>query len=294
LPIAFLFCFSNQVQAQAGTIVTISGSCSPLVDTDYTYNGIINGKRSYLASTASGDFLISWNSTLMRWQHTNSSGAVGMVNTANTSNPPPGVWTAIGCNPSGTFSGTGTISSALPVELINFKADHVNKKINLKWQTASETDNEGFYIQYSRNGIEWEEIDFVNGAGNTLEQQDYEYMVHQPKSGANYFRLRQVDFDGVFELSPVVVVDLSAQNGELNIHPNPTSDRINLTLPTGFGEEDNASYKIIASSGKIMMNGKISNQAAEALDVSSLIPGIYSIQVFNARSHKDSKFIKLK
>jgi len=84
----------------------------------------------------------------------------------------------------------------LPIELIYFHAYQVGEEVQLKWSTASEINNRGFEILRSENGIDWEALDFVNGVGNSTATNFYQYTDRFPKKGINYYRLKQIDFDG--------------------------------------------------------------------------------------------------
>ncbi|GGN07360.1 hypothetical protein GCM10010967_48670 [Dyadobacter beijingensis] len=94
----------------------------------------------------------------------------------------------------------------MPVTLIAFAARAAGNIVQLQWQTTAETNNAGFYIQRSSNGLQWEELGFVKGSGTTAVVQKYAYQDTEPKTGLNYYRLRQVDFDGTTELSGVRAV----------------------------------------------------------------------------------------
>ncbi len=114
--------------------------------------------------------------------------------------------------------------SALPVELINFKAFLQHNDIHLHWSTATELNNEGFEVQHSLDGRHWTEIGFVTGSGTTTVQQDYRFEHKAPPSGVNYYRLKQLDYDGAFEYSPVVVVDHRNTTHAVDIFPNPSNN----------------------------------------------------------------------
>lgn len=100
----------------------------------------------------------------------------------------------------------------LPVTLIGFNAEGQNEKILLTWNTASERDNEAFFIERSTDGLSFEAIGRVEGAGNSYTMQSYSFEDKElPKSARMvYYRLKQVDFDGSFEYSSIKNVILDA------------------------------------------------------------------------------------
>ena len=127
-------------------------------------------------------------------------------------------------------------SAALPVELTYFKGQATATGAYLEWQTANEENNKGFNIQHSLDGENWETIDFVQGHGTIQEVQDYTYTDETPPAGINYYRLKQVDFDGQFEYSNIVNVHYEAEstNDELSVFPNPISDELNIINGEGI------------------------------------------------------------
>ena len=96
--------------------------------------------------------------------------------------------------------------SILPVELLFFEARREQGGIILSWATASETNNDFFAIEKSDDGNHFSTIDFVKGAGNSGEILNYNYL-DVISSDIVYYRLRQVDFDGMNNYSNVVVVN---------------------------------------------------------------------------------------
>ena len=92
----------------------------------------------------------------------------------------------------------------LPVELTNLTATERNGQIVIKWATASESNNDYFVLERSHDGVRFSDIQMVPGAGTILEPRNYEYTDPYPAPGHNYYRLKQVDYDGSFSLSPIV------------------------------------------------------------------------------------------
>lgn len=123
-----------------------------------------------------------------------------------------------------------SFDNPLPAELISFHALSEEENINLLWKTVSEANNSGFEIQKSNNGREWEIIEFVEGRGTTTEISEYHYQDINPFSGVNYYRLKQIDFDGAFEYSKVISVDYNNSKRNIEVFPNPSSGIINLQI----------------------------------------------------------------
>jgi len=120
----------------------------------------------------------------------------------------------------------------LPVELTNFQAQSKGADVLLEWQTASETNNLGFEIENSIDGETWNYLEFIRGAGNESIQQSYRYIDEDPENGTNYYRLKQNDFDGIFDYSKVVSVSFRDETKEIKVSPNPIKfGKLTVILP---------------------------------------------------------------
>lgn len=111
----------------------------------------------------------------------------------------------------------------LPVELVAFEGKAVEKGVQLSWSTATETNNAGFELQKSYDAKDWETIAFVEGRGNSNVLNSYAFEDQTAVAGTNYYRLKQLDFDGAFEYSEVVAVEMQEEAGRVLIFPNPSS-----------------------------------------------------------------------
>lgn len=111
----------------------------------------------------------------------------------------------------------------LPVELVSFTAIEDGGDIQLRWSTASETNNAGFAIEHAINNGFYKEIAFVNGAGTSRDLREYSYRVVGVEPGLHTFRLKQVDLDGAFTYFTAVEVAIEVPNAYLlePAYPNP-------------------------------------------------------------------------
>ncbi len=123
----------------------------------------------------------------------------------------------------------------VPVELVSFESNIIDNKVYLTWKTSTETNNKGFEVQRGVDHNQFERIGFVQGRGTTTEAQQYSF-ADQISSGRYYYRLKQVDLNGVSDYSNIIEVELGLPSEyTLNQnYPNPfnPSTRISFTLPT--------------------------------------------------------------
>lgn len=137
-----------------------------------------------------------------------------------------------------SFSGgTGAIALSpdtdLPVEFTNFKGWNDNAVNVLQWITETELNNERFEIERSidlQNGFAT--IGVVSGAGNSSEVLTYAFEDTAPMLGINYYRLRQVDFDGTFTYSKIIAIDVKGLKDAQVFFPNPTLDLVSYQFNT--------------------------------------------------------------
>lgn len=145
----------------------------------------------------------------------------------------------------GTFG-----DSPLPVELTSFTASLENNNVMLHWSTASELNNEGFEVQRSLDGLEFGSIGFVIGNGSTSQAMQYEFMDSNPRNGTLYYRLKQIDFDGHFEFSEVVAVNLT-KGFSISAYPNPFKS--DLTLSVTNPDRQQVEVNVIGLDGRVII-----------------------------------------
>ena len=185
--------------------------------------------------------------------------------------------------------------SLLPVELTEFRAEPLNdNRVQLYWKTETELQNEGFEIQHSSNGADWQNIAFVDGQGTTLEEKSYSYIDNRPLPGMNYYRLKQMDFDGKYEYSKVVSVDFSNIQDltYLRLYPNPANNLLNLEIQSRQNIEStihiyNSLGQIVKQQRKFLKEG-INNFN---MDLTSLNAGIYHIEMYVGNEKMIQKFV---
>lgn len=127
----------------------------------------------------------------------------------------------------------GSINSGqalLPIELLYFKGTLLDEQVLLSWQTVNEVDNDYMAVERSADGRVYQEIGRVQGAGTTNIPQSYQLVDEAPFRGTNYYRLRQVDFNGSVYYSPVVVVQLEGGGPNMVVFPTVTADWATVTL----------------------------------------------------------------
>ncbi len=170
-------------------------------------------------------------------------------------------------------------SYLIPVELTSFTAQTLSDGVELKWTTATETNNKGFEIERMAEGGAFENIGYTAGFGTTAEPKSYSFTDKEVTTGIYNYRLKQIDFDGSFEYSDVIEVDVPAPNSfvlEQN-YPNPfnPSTTIKFALPVETEVRLNV-YNTIGEKVAEVFKGTLKEGYHEVVfDATSLTSGTY-------------------
>ncbi len=125
------------------------------------------------------------------------------------------------------FGGAGSQAVNLPIVLLDFFGKNLNKSNVLNWTTFSELDNDFFTIEYSTDGYNFENIGLVNGAGNSSESNNYEFIHSDYRKEINYYRLQQTDFNGMNNNSELISIDNREKIKEILMTTNLIGQEVN-------------------------------------------------------------------
>jgi hypothetical protein len=174
------------------------------------------------------------------------------------------------------FNPTGQV----PVELVSFNASVDRNIVDLRWITATELNNKGFEVQRRANNSSYETIAFVQGRGTTTQVNGYTYSDFVNKTGTYFYRLRQVDFDGAYEYSNEVMVNVLALPGEYALaqnYPNPFNPSTSIEFVLAQAGFVNLSvFNLLGEKAAELVNEvKESGNHSLTFDASKLSSGTY-------------------
>ena len=186
----------------------------------------------------------------------------------------------------------------LPIELTHFAASLHVQDVQLRWRTASEQNNAGFDIERSEDGTTFRSLAWVEGKGTTTDFQEYLYDDKNLREGKTYYyRLRQVDYDGQFDFSPIATVTVggkSAVAGEF--YPNPTEGGV-VGLDFTAKEDSEWKVSVFDGAGNLTTFGNLSNFAVAkganilSFDFSGLPGGVYIVKMENGTEQVYRKLV---
>lgn len=181
--------------------------------------------------------------------------------------------------------------SALPVELIDFSVQPREEALLLKWATASELNNKGFWIEKRlASESSFLPIAWVDGQGTTTLEQRYEFLDEDVPRGQNiYYRLRQVDYNGTFDFSPIRQGKLELTAKDILVYPNPTYSELTIEL----GESPTESQVLLFNAkGQLFIQQQLILKESQ-LSLTDLPEGIYWLRIQESERTFVQKVIKL-
>jgi hypothetical protein len=139
----------------------------------------------------------------------------------------------------GTADNTGSITSTtitsfkskfsfgfppggLPIKLVSFDAKKSGHQVMCSWVTSSEINNDYFTIERSADGIKYDSVLAIKGAGNSSNELHYACSDKNPLLGNSYYRLKQTNYDGSSSWSDAVHMYIEKISSSYAIFPNPS------------------------------------------------------------------------
>ncbi len=149
-----------------------------------------------------------------------------------------------------TLGNTINGTNPLPVTLVAFNAKKSSQKVNLDWQTASEKNADYFNVERSIDGNDFKLIGKISASGNSTSLKSYSLIDENPIFGNNYYRLKQIDFDGSFIYSDIKTVYLG-KTSLLSMYPNPAVNK-SFTIKIPEQVQGDYSVQLIDNAGRII------------------------------------------
>lgn len=192
-------------------------------------------------------------------------------------------------------------SGPLPVELTSFTAHMENGVSRLRWNTATETNNYGFFVLRSTDGDLWQEIGFVPGAGTSAVPLSYTFEDRSTPHSTDqvYYRLRQMDRDGSLEYTSVVMVHNSLVTAVeiTDAYPNPFNPTTTVSYTLNI--ETSVRLSLVDMSGKtvqVISDWKPENAGSHSvmIDAGTLPSGKYLVLLQTPQNQSVRKVVLMK
>ena len=185
--------------------------------------------------------------------------------------------------------------NALPISLAVFEGVLKNDVVELTWSTYSEKNNSFFTVERSADGMQFEAVGSVDGAGNSQKTLRYHLVDSNPLLDVSYYRLKQTDYDKQYSYSDVIrIVNTRTEKSTMLVYPNPSRVAepvfIKLTNPA-----DTHAYVMITDiAGRVFYSGSADlTKDLNIIDLnlrSMLEAGVYFVRI-SSGNFKDVKRI---
>ena len=179
----------------------------------------------------------------------------------------------------------------LPVTLTEFTGRlNTDQDALLSWTTASEFNNRQFDLEMSRDGINFSLLATIGSQGNAAATQEYSYLHIKPGSGVNYYRLKQIDWNGDFEYSKIISLKVDNTISRPSVYPVPAKNTITINFGSLLTKTE---LEIFSADMKNVRREIISTPSlTKTIDISSLSKGIYFIRYKKDGNKEVLRFIK--
>jgi hypothetical protein len=182
----------------------------------------------------------------------------------------------------------------LPIELMSFNAVCDGEKVNLNWATASETNNDFFTVERSKDASLWEDALTVAGAGTSNVNNYYAATDNQPIPGNSYYRLKQTDYDGTFTYSDIVPVGCDTEQGFELIAVRPSQQDHEIMISFNATEGEQYYFNLFDARGRLIKS--LSEKAVAGYNeihvaINDAAQGIYMITLQNSEKYFGQKIL---
>ena len=181
----------------------------------------------------------------------------------------------------------------VPIGLSQFEAKLNGAEVVLSWETVAEENLDGFEIERSSDGINFEPLHWAASKGNPNENTNYEWIDQNlPEEGKIYYRLKAIDLDGSYEYSPIKSVQLAQNSQKIKALPNPFGQTLEISIEVP--EEKAIEVRLYNTKGQLVLQEKKAFSQSFNVDTTPLSEGLYYLQVIQGeRKVLNSKVIKI-
>lgn len=262
---------------------TTNGNNNPSTDADITL--------SYNENTRSGPVTQADALRVARWNGSQWVSHGRDAGSSSNSNVAGNVTSSTRATSFSPFTlGSSNSANPLPIELVIFNAKSLdNNNISVEWATSMEINNDFFTVEKSIDGENWFEIGTVKSQGNSKTVTNYNFIDDKTVQGIQYYRLKQTDFDLSSSYSQKVMVNLNKLPANIQVFPVPAKNILNINL--NVENANDVQFTVFNAMGQKVLESAGSNHLT-VLDITSLNPGIYVIEISIDGELTTTRFVK--
>ena len=184
------------------------------------------------------------------------------------------------------------IEPVLPIKLLSFNAKRIGNSARLEWTTAYESNVDYFEIQKAGAGKDFTSIGKERAAGNSTAVQSYQFTDAAPFSGINYYRLKEVDFDGQSTYSPIQSLPFDTRFAIIKMWPNPASE--GFYIATDDANHQGFEIDLVNFEGVHFLHQTIGENVTQTwVDLEHIPPGVYQLKLTGDGWQQSEKIVKV-
>jgi len=180
--------------------------------------------------------------------------------------------------------------ASLPVNFTSFYINKSGDNIQLSWSTDKEINNSHFDVERSFNGLDWQKIAVIDGAGNSNNNNNYSYHDKSVTSPVVYYRLRQVDIDGRAVYSSIKTI----RSGEAVSAVRIYGSNKNVVIDLNTSIKNNLVVSVVNTNGQVISKQTISNPSYKInIHLQNASTGTYIVHVTDNKGWSEVKKVIL-
>ncbi|HRE37900.1 MAG TPA: T9SS type A sorting domain-containing protein [Chitinophagaceae bacterium] len=228
-----------------------------------------------------------WTQVSVTWNHTLA------IKTGNTAwawgDPTEAGELGNGTNTTSTSPVQVSCLAILPVTWLFVNGQLQNGNAIIKWATASESNTDKFEIEHSSNGINYNKVGTRAATGNSNTTKQYEFVHPSPVNGKNFYRIKQIDLDGRFTYSSIIVLQNNDTRTKAIIAPNPVIN----TLSLFFSETGTKTIQLVSMDGRLLLTQTINgSNSTHTINMQPLPAGMYVLRLITSKGTDTYKINK--
>jgi len=178
----------------------------------------------------------------------------------------------------------------LPLTWLYAKGEIIDGQSHLSWATAEEHNTKNFEIEHSQDGHVYTTIGATPAAGNSAQPKEYAWIHTTPATGANYYRIKQVDLDNKFTYSRIIPLLYNPSLTQTIAVPNPFSSILTVVLAT---PADRSTLAIYNTAGVPLVKNQLPDGTRQQnLDLSAFPAGVYFLQLQSGAHQETLRLVK--
>ncbi|MEO9967060.1 MAG: T9SS type A sorting domain-containing protein [Reichenbachiella sp.] len=182
-------------------------------------------------------------------------------------------------------------TTPLPLDFLSFEGQYEDEVVVLNWVTANEVNVSHYEIENSLDGSSFSSIGTLDAVNDKSLVNDYYFTHSSPSAAVNYYRIKEIDFDGEYMYSEILRIDAPYYQLEFNYHPNPIEDVLKVRANENL---NSAKIMVVSTTGQIVYQQVLAGLDSDSfeIDLSHTQIGVYQVIIETDLGNKQFRVLK--